>query len=145
MIQLAPFTLEYIEQGNLPFKHLSQSSIIEICKNPRSFLTKYVRYQFDEDTGPALIGGNSVHKGLEVLFRTIRDTGEILPLISEIPAEGQEKVPEENKLMVLDPTCILAVANAHTNRQIAESQGRALAKAAKKELESSFEYPTFTG
>jgi hypothetical protein len=119
--------------------------MLEYLKNPRSFLCKYVRYQFSDDTGPALIAGSAVHKGLEVLFHTLRDTGEILPLFAEVPAEGQEEAPEGQRLMVIDPTCILSIANEYAKRLITESQGRALSQYANKELESNFEYPTFTG
>ena len=149
MIQLAPFTLEYIQAGNLPFKHLSQSSMLEFLKNPRSFLCKYVRYQFDDDTGPVLILGNAVHKGLEILFHTLRDTGEILPLFAEIEEEYQEEDTPghwvKKTRTKIDPTCILSIANEYANRLIAESQGRALAQYAQKELGGNFEYPTFTG
>lgn len=82
MIQLHSFALELISNGGFPTKHLSYSSIKEYLSNPRSFLKKYIRYEFDDSTKGTFMVGKSVHKALEIVFNTYKETGEI-PTLDE--------------------------------------------------------------
>lgn len=65
MIQINEFTRELIANGGFPVKHLSYSSMKEYLGNPRAFLKKYIRYEFDDQTKAVFMVGKSVHKALE--------------------------------------------------------------------------------
>lgn len=120
MIQLHSFALELIANGGFPTKHLSYSSIKEYLSNPRSFLKKYIRYEFDDSTKGTFMVGKSVHKALEIVFNTYKETGEI-------------------------PTLDEAVQfwYSHFNREIKEAQCKALAKWVQTQGGSA-EFPIFT-
>lgn len=77
-MQISPIAAEFIANGGFPVKHLSYSSIKQYMQDPRAFLRKYVRYEFDDTTSPAYMAGLAVHKALEIYFDTLIKTGEIL-------------------------------------------------------------------
>lgn len=68
MVQIPEVVRELISNGGFPTKHLSYSSLKEYLGNPRSFLKKYIRYEFDDQTKSVLMVGKAVHKSLEVFF-----------------------------------------------------------------------------
>lgn len=70
---------ELISNGGFPTKHLSYSSLKEYLGNPRSFLKKYIRYEFDDQTKSVLMVGKAVHKSLEIFFEKYK-IGEIMPI-----------------------------------------------------------------
>lgn len=120
MIQLHPIALEVIANGGFPVKHLSYSSIKEYLANPRSFLKKYIRYEFDDTTGDAFMIGKSVHKGLEIYMKTFKESGEIL-----------------------DFEAVVKVAEDHFDHEVKIVQGKALTKFIQTNG-GSFEWPVFT-
>ena len=101
-MQISPIAAEFIANGGFPVKHLSYSSMKQYLQDPRGFLKKYVRYEFDDTTSPAYLAGLAVHKALELYFTEIMTTGEVFT-----PAKVKE------------------LAIAHLDRLLQEKAGKA--------------------
>ncbi len=119
MIQLHPIVRETIATGWFPVKHLSYSSIKEYLTNPRSFLKKYVRYEFDDTSWGTLMVGKSVHKALELYMKTYKESWEIL-----------------------DIDAVIQLGYDQLNVEIKTAQGKCLTKFIQQN-EWSFEWPIF--
>ncbi len=59
--------------ANFPVQHFSQSSIKCYMEDRQIFFKRYIRYEFDISTGPALIEGSTVHKILEMFYSHLHD------------------------------------------------------------------------
>lgn len=127
MSNIAPLATELANNGGFPVKHLSYSSMKEYLQNPRSFLKKYVRYEFDDATGPAFLVGQAVHKALEL--RT-------LDMLERFDATGKKE---------WKPWADTTYDGlAHLHRLFEEANARSLAKAARDVLGIDAEFPTFS-
>lgn len=120
-MQISPIVSEFIANGGFPVKHLSYSAISQYLKNPRSFKMKYIEYQFDDETNPSFLIGQSIHKWLEIYFQHFIDT----------------------KWECLDIDHIKNLACLYVDRLISIQESKGISKYIKKNGWSC-EFPTFT-
>lgn len=119
-MQIPAIASEFIANGGFPVKYLSYSSIKQYLQDPRGFLKKYIRYEFDDTTSPSYMAGLSVHKALELYFSKMIETGEIL-----------------------DKADVIEFAFEHLDRLLHEKAGKAYSKELDK-FGITFAFPNFT-